>query len=383
MKRREALLSLPGLAYALTQDYKFSNRRTSFSFQKPGKVDVLASLYTWYDATWYDTYRLPFTFPLRAPYHSRNPGVARDQNLEKNHFGIPVDLISWWGPPYKSYEWFKDGYLKASNLESRKFCFLYETYGRLKKHKITHEGKTYTWFDFSDPENEKRFLEDIEYLDKNYFQKYPNCYKVDGRPLLYIWTSNIKNLERVSRKARDKVYLVGNEYILFPPDGSPNISTRIRLQNLGSYDAITGYGVCPVYVAKKYGSLTYQFFIQYVEAVKKWASFLGRRYPDMEIILPLQFAYHDNRGDVDPKDGKNRVLTSTEEQVDTFVRVARYLRDRIPQINRIHLTSYNEHWEGHGAEPSQQYGHTWMRAIKRYMKDNQPYNVPPFLRDLR
>lgn len=380
MKRREALFSLPGLAYALTQDYKFSNQRTSFSFQKPGKVDVLASHYTWYDTSWYRSHLRPFTFPFRAPYHSKNPGVARDQNLEKNHFGLSIDLVSWWGPPYQSYEWFKEGYMRASNFESRKFCFLYETRGRLKEKEVILQGNKYSWFDFSDPENEKRFLEDIDYLDKNYFQKYPNCYKVDGRPLLYIWTTNLKDLERVSRKAREKVYLVGNEYILFPPDPSQDLLNRIRLRNLGCYDAITGYGISAVYVAKKYGSLTYKFLLEYVEAVEKWISLLSRRHPNTELILPLQFAYHDNKGNVDPEDGKNRVLTSTPQQVDNFVRVARYLRDGIPQINRISVTSYNEHWEGHGSEPSQQYGHTWMKTIKRYLKDNQQYYVPQFLR---
>lgn len=377
MKRREAIFSIAGLVFTLANDT--IGKPTFNAFQEINKVDVLAPYYTWYDDNWFYPDLIPHTYPLRAPYHSSDPKVAAKQNREKNHYGVTVDLVSWWGPGTKSYHWFKQGYMQASNFNTRKFCFLYEIKGRLKEKSITINGKEKSYFDFNDPYNKQKFLKDIEFLEKNYFKKYTNYYKVKGRPLLYVWMGNLKNFDKVSQRVREKVYLVGKESIFFPPESTDGMENTKRIRNFNLYDAITQYGISPVYIAKKYGSLTEECIDEYTQAVQRWDSILSIYAPHLELILPLQFAYHDNRGDIDPIDGKRRFFSSTFDQAETFARTARLLIKIIPRIKRINLVSYNEHWEGHGAEPSIQYSDMWLSLIKKYFKDWEPHFIPPYL----
>ncbi|UCC39238.1 MAG: hypothetical protein JSV96_15765 [Candidatus Aminicenantes bacterium] len=314
------------------------------------EYEILVDFYTWYN----DWYLFPMTYPIRGLYHSGDPIVAAAQNDEKNNFGIKIDLVSYWGPSFRCYDLFKAGYLQASNFETREFCFLYEITGLL----LEEDGV----FDFANEFNEQKFFRDIQCLEENYFW-YPNYYRINGKPVVYIWTSNIKNFGEVSRQIRERVYLIGSEPIFFPPrDGD-----KQRIQKLRWYDAITSYGIGRTYVAKEYGSLTVDCISEYFRAVIKWNQILKKYTSGVELIMPIQFAYQDNRGDFDEK-GNRRTFSSTVDQADRFANTVRVLTN-LTGHRRIHLTSYNEHYEGHGSEPSFQYNDLWLRLIKKYFID--------------
>jgi len=351
--------------------------------KKPKEIEVLIDHYTWYHTVPWD--RIAFTSPLRGQYYSNDVLVVEAQNEEKNYYGIPVDVVSWWGPDHYSYALFKEGYLKASNFKTRKFCFLYEIAGRLKQSRVIYnqetneqldssqkEWKKRYYFDFNDPYNQETFLSDINFLEKRHFQKL-NYYRIDGKPVVYIWLDNLANFGPTSHLARKKVYLIGSEPIFYPPE----VGEEYRFMRQRWYDAITCYGINPSYVAETYGSLTDECIAEYTQCAWKWGHHLKLYAPNTKLFLPVEFSYHDNHGD--RRNGKNRIFYCLQGQGEKFVQQVKYLVDSMPRIKGIHITSYNEHYEGTGCEPHLfigpygqviEYKNRWLCLIKKYFKKN-------------
>ncbi len=329
-------------------------RATDNAEKTVGQFDVLAHYCPWYAIPWpWHVY----TTPLRGFYNSYDLMVAAEQNVEKNNYGIDVDLISWGGPIEGNLQpWMLAGYFSAYNLSTRKFAIVYEILALL--------GNKDCW-DFNDPFLEQKFLYDIDYLMNTFFAWFPeNVYKIDNKPVVYLWLPWFKNFGRVSQKAREKVYLVGSELMMYPPDDND----KERIQALKWYDAITSYGIDPIGWAQKYGGVTTEALKEYVQSIIRWDRLLKLYAPKTELILPLQFAYHDNRGDIDSQ-GRTRILTSTPEQAEALAKTVRFLAN-ITGRRRIFLVSYNEHYEGTGAEASVEYGYFWLSLIKKYFTDN-------------
>ncbi|MFC2168118.1 hypothetical protein ACFLRW_03965 [Acidobacteriota bacterium] len=326
------------------------------------QIEILSPHYTWYtEKRWHSGPEFAFTEPLRGHYSSGNPDVVTAQNAEKESYGVGVDVVSWWGPGDLSYNLFKQGYLRAKNFENRPFCFLYEIFRRLPR--TGHEV-----FDFKDPKNVRGFIEDIEYLEKNYFW-YPNYYRINGKPVLYNWWNGLKNFDAVSQQIKDRVYLIGSIDILWPPN---ELETE-KIHALSWFDAISQYGISPIYVAKEYGCISDEFIQKFTKTVLYWENIIKNYCPNLELILPIQYAYQDHRGWVDKKDGKNRTLNHDPIQSEKFTKVVRLLAEKLDCVKRTMLVSYNEHWEGHGAEPSFQYGDMWLALINRFFKKNEPF----------
>lgn len=332
------------------------------SAQNP-KIEVLAHYCAWYQIPWY---LKAYTMPLRGFYNSFDPIVAAAQNEEKDYYGIGVDVLSWPGPWHWQETFLLSGFFQAHNFSNRQFCILYEILPLLGEQQS---------YDFSDPALREKFLFHVDYIAQ-VFGAYPNCYRIDNRPVVYIWTGQFKNFQETSTIARQKIYLVGPESILFPPSASD----QKRIKNLNCFDAITSYGIDPVYLAQKYnGELSWEAIQEFAIATLKWDVVLRLYAPQTDLIIPIQFAYHDNRGDVDAQTGKTRILTSTKEQAELMARTVKSLAEATGRT-KIFLVSYNEHYEGTGAEPSLEQGDWWLQLIKKYFviepKIDDP-NFPP------
>lgn len=388
MKRRDLLktFAASGAASLFNRPGPVFGTRTA---PRVKPAEILIDHYTWYRRPW--TQHV-YTEPLRGHYDSADIATVERQNEEKDFFCVPVDCVSWWGPTEWSYELFKLGYLRAANFSNRKFCFSYEITGRLRKSRvldrppaepdavvpagprIDDEWKKRYYYDFRDPFNRTTFLDDIDFMAANHFEA-ANYYRIDGRPVLYIWLDNLKYFDATSARARKKVYLIGSEPVFFPPERWE--TDRFTRPNW--YDAITCYGMNPVYVAQTWGSLREEFRAAYVRLVRTWVGLLKTYAPDTQYLLPVQFTYHDRRGSVNPKTGRSRILTCLEGEGEAFVREVKALFEEIPRVRGLHLTSYNEHYEGTAFEPSvfegahglkTGYGSRWLATIKRYFKAN-------------
>lgn len=375
MNRREFLLLAGSAALASPIGMRAQKLDTGKGFLDPGSlpdrfcapskhIEILSPHYTWYtEERWSAGPEYAFTKPLRGYYNSGNPDIETAQNTEKESYGIGVDVVAWWGPGDISYDLFKQGYLKARNFENRPFCFLYEIISRLP-------GTGYGDFDFNDPKNVQGFLDDIDYLEKNYFW-YPNYYRINGKPVIYIWWKGLKNFDYVSWKIKDRVALIGSVELLYPPKEHETE----RLHALNWFDAISQYGINPITVAKEYGKISDEFIRKYTYIILTWDYLIKKYNPNLELILPIQYAYQDHRGWVDQNDGKNRTLHHDPTQSEKFTKVTRLLAEKLNCINKCMLVSYNEHWEGHGAEPSYNYGDMWLSLIKRFFKHNESFHL--------
>jgi hypothetical protein len=386
MKRRDVLKSMATAgAVALLPPGAAGLETVPVGRTKP--IEILTNHYTWYSLPWSDKAN---TVPLRGYYDSTDLAVIEAQNKEKNFFGLTTDCVSWWGPEAPSFLKFQEGYLKAANFRTRQFCFGYqiaarlrqssalvrsprESLGRLDPSGRPIEGiwKKKYYFDFADPYNRDTFLSDIEFLGTYFGEE--NYHRIDGRPVIYIWLDNLKNFGNVSRQVRRKVYLIGSEPILFPPE--PSETERLDRPNW--YDAITCYGINPVVVAKTYRTLNADFLAEYTRCVRTYVWLLKTRAPETKLLLPVQFTYHDNRGNYDPKDGRCRVLTCEKEEGPAFLDRVRSLFEEVPRITGILVTSYNEHYEGTAVEPNIfkgvggqtiGYGSRWLINLKKYFK---------------
>lgn len=329
-------------------------------------IDVLAPYYLWYkEESWLSISKTAYTTPLRGNYDSADLDVIIAQNVEKKRYGVGVDLVSWWGP----HEGFEEVYLPRAEVDER-FCgLLYELTGRMP---VMDDG---AFFDFSNNENKKQFLDDIEYMEEHYFNL-PIYYKINGKPILYLWMETVRNLDIVVDEIKDRVFLIGSVRM----DEPPSINDTETFKLLENCDAFSQYGIGPVRLAGEFGFISDEFIERFKTGVREWARIIQKinhdRGLNKELILPIQFAYHDNRGDIDPNNGKSRVLNHDPIQSEKFIKCVRELADELDLVKRVILVSYNEHWEGHGAEPSVQYGNFWLSLIKKYFKDYVP---PPVI----
>lgn len=342
MKKKKVFVSLLLLILATT-GFVFGQTNPS------QKIDVLAHHCAWYKIPW-DL--IAYTMPLKGFYNSSDPIVTAMQNEEKIQYGIGVDVISWAGPRHEQENNLLLGLFQTYNFSARKFCLLYEIIPLLG------DGPIY---DFSDPILKEKFLFHIDYISQ-FASAYPNYYRINNRPVIYIWTGQFKNFEETSAIAREKIYLVGPMPILFPP----NPSAQEYIRNFKCFDAVASYGIDPVYLAQKYnGELSWEAIQEYALAVLKWDFILKAYAPQTDFFIPLQFAYHDNRGDVDAKNGKTRILTSTQQQSEMMAKTVKAMADATGRT-KVFLVSYNEHFEGTSVEPSFEKGDWWLQLIKKY-----------------
>jgi hypothetical protein len=318
--------------------------------QTSPRIEVLAHHCAWYQIPW-DL--IPYTMPLKGLYNSNDPIVAALQNEEKIQYGIGVDVVSWPGPLHTQENALLSGLCQTYNFSARKFCFLYEIIPLLG------DGPIY---DFSDPVLREKFLFHVDYISQ-FSSAFPNYYRINNRPVVYIWTGEFRNFQEVSALARQKIYLVGPLPILFPP--SPSAQEYIR--NFKCFDALTSYGIDPVYLAQKYnGELSWEAIQEFAIATLKWDTILKVFAPQTDLFISLQFAYHDNRGDVDAKTGKTRILTSTKEQAELMAKTVQSLTLATGRT-KVFIVSYNEHFEGTSVEPSFEQGDWWLQLIKKYL----------------
>lgn len=338
--------------------------------QEPEENLVLTSMFFWYDEgrQWhwpiYDT-PLKSVFGEKQPYYSGDVWLSEVQNEIKDKYGIGADLISWWGPGHWQEAYVLASYFNAANLYKRQYGILYEVTDLLI------DSGSYC-YDFNNPYNARLFKYHIQYL-LDYFFDHPirgkHALRIDGRPVVYIWTGNFQNFSAVSEEVREKVYLVGPEPIFFPPGGNEYSNDKERIKKLNCWDAIADFGMSCTYIAGKYGSLTVEAVEEYARAVTQWHRILSLYAPDTEWMLPILFNYHDNRGDTDPLTGKSRILNCTPEQAEIFMKAVKRLSE-FTGYNKLNVTSWNEHYESSGIEPTEEHGYLWLELIKKYLIDD-------------
>lgn len=198
-----------------------------------------AYYYPWYshDRHWHEGYLAEEGDPALGNYSSRTPSVIR-QHLEWSRNGdIDNWVCSWWGPG----SWEDDTLRRyiapvistENNPENPTLCVFYEAEGILgmdPERGIVFDEKT-----------TDQFVEDFGYLAETYFDL-PSYYRIDGKPVVYIYLSRTfagdyaSAIARVRAKVRSlghEVFLIGDEVYWGDPE-----ENRVAL-----WDAVTAYNL--------------------------------------------------------------------------------------------------------------------------------------------
>jgi hypothetical protein len=336
---------------------------------RPLQVQRFAHYCDWHtkcvEGPWCDSWRFVSTIPFLRDalpgigYRSDDPVVIHAHNREMWANGI-IPLVSWWGPTAPAGgDAFLDRYLSEWDTAAPvKPGLLYEVTGRLK---IVNDT-----VDFADPENAERFIADVRYLSARFWSRYPErFYRIDGRPVLFIWLTQAFRgpFDEVVARARREVpfYLIGSDF---------NIPTCFRpgLESIvDATDALSAYGVYAPSLAARYGGkITESYISDYATSAKEWSLWLREHTRGTSLILPLQFAFDDRL--VEPP-RNHPPMTCTPEVASRLAQTAHTLiagsqlecGNLLPYVLFV---SYNEHFEGTAAEPSDRYGEDWLNILR-------------------
>ena len=310
------------------------------------------------------------SFALPRGYASEDPFIIGEHNRRAEQHGFAW-LWSWWGRTgVAGNDATLRHYLDADPGATVPLLILHESTGILEAHA---DG----FFDFDDPVNFQRFVDDVAFLDRTYWSspRYARRFlRVDGRPVLFTWVSrNFTGAwpEAVAAARREAdFYLVGSEFVLdLRPDGSPRVRDDLA-EVLAPLDAVSSYGIYdPRYVPLS-GHLDGAYRGRYEQALRGWAELVTRIAPDVGFIPPLQFAYDDHY--VRPR-ARHPPLVSTVDEAIAAGKVTRGLLDdaRVGDVRYrsvrpiVFLVSWNEHLEGSAVEWTYERGYQYAIVADR------------------
>jgi len=191
-----------------------------------------------------------------------------------------VPLVSWWGPQAPAGDRFLKLYLPIAGPQ---LGLLYEAIG---DGRLAPNGKP---IDFNDGAVVAQFVREMEHLRDTFFDgpSGNRFFRVDGRPLVFIWITNAFRgpFDSVAASVREFVYLVGSEFHIpaYIPAGHGPIVRGL--------DAITSYGF---YDTDRYPEeMNDEFLAGYTNGIRKWREVLAAEAPGVQLIPPMTFAYDE------------------------------------------------------------------------------------------
>ena len=273
-----------------------------------------------------------------------------------------IALVSWWArhgePQAFAGDDFFNMYLSVQSPV--RIGILYEMTARL------YAG-TDGMYDFNDPANRERVLDDMEYLTETYFRKYPDrFFTIDGRVPVYFWaTPAVRGpfaavLDEV--RLRFPIYVITSPFSL---NGVPSSGGEV-MDMIRSSDAVTAYGTYDRdETIATGGVMTDEYIAKISTAWLAWSRTLHLKVnaPNTKLILPFSFAFNNMLAH---PDSINPPLTTTPTQACREMTSLRAVLNSTNGTNIIgvNVVSLTEVYEGTAVMPSEQYGPTLYNFIK-------------------
>jgi len=278
--------------------------------------------------------------PALGEYDDSDPEVI-SQHLEwfrKSNIGLVV--TSWWGPGRVEDTTTRDILMEHTYLGNLKVALHYETTGRIKP----EYGD-----DMSVAEG------DIQYMCENYFD-HPNYYKIDDRPVLFIYISRkleelgtlssaLLAMRTTASKCGHSIYIVGDAIFAKAPEAK---------SSFGYFDAVTNYDVYGSSGSSKRDTpyAGAEAIDKYYEEQEKWRNLAFEE--DCRFIPPVSPGYNDRAVRLE-KDNPplSRRLTADDEEGSLFkYQLEKALPLTDPDLgNLIMVNSFNEWHEDTQIEP--------------------------------
>ncbi len=305
--------------------------------------------YTWYDEQNHWEKGVAHE-PFLGFYNSGDRAIAEQQIEWMTAAGIDVAAVEW-SSPWIPEAHFRDGFLRASNLNKLRWCFFYDTIQRFQQFGDFSPDR----IDFSDPSFGKLLVDDITRLAREFFG-HPQYYRIDGRPVIWIyltrsfagnWRATLAELRRRTAELGTPIYIIADEVWYTDPEPS----------RLESFDAVSSYFL---YDSDRMGgqaswSLTEMADI-FFPAYERWQAeaplvrnrMSGRPVAFMPAVVP-QFDDRAVRGNLHPP-----VLAQSRQEIVDILLRAKHLAalNADPQERIVWITSFNEWHEGTALEPT-------------------------------
>jgi hypothetical protein len=281
--------------------------------------------------------------------------------------GINVFFISWSGRydenTYYNDRRLKDIFLNNSLISDVKFVILYETHGRLKK---DEDG----FIDLNNEENKKVFIEDFEYLSKNYFSN-PSYLKIRGKSAIYIYDSPVitlktKNVGEIFNEVRNwvksvsgyDVYLVSSEVKGWFDPYDSKTQERLMLFECNS-DWAAQYGGTPGvddWFMDNYDENVLKVYEAYSKVLK------GLEKDFMPSVIP---GFRNVR-----KESYTTPHIIVERNVERFTKRLKYaLSTTHPNLVLIRVDTLNDHHENTQIEPTTNEVYKFLEAVFKVLKE--------------
>jgi len=176
-------------------------------------------------------YLVPQQAPWVGHYSSRDTLVIR-QHLEwMEDYGIDFMACSWWGQEYYDNFSLRDYIAPEMNGSTVRFCIFYET-------PILGMDA----YIFIGPEEEAKLISDFTYFAENFFS-HPNYLTIDGRPVVFLYMSNLLegNYEQAFANVRSELQNLGYDLYLIGDEWGETIPTDDTIAHFQFLDGITSY----------------------------------------------------------------------------------------------------------------------------------------------
>ena len=291
--------------------------------------------YPWYDDGGHNWTNHTVSDPVLGEYDGTSPEVVHQHLKWSLEHGIRWWSISWWGPDSMTDRNLKQGLSSVEGFDVIDFSILYETVGRFEEYD----------FDLSDEEAKERLIDDLAYLEQEYFSR-ENYLHVNGHPLIYFYISDALHgeVENAFEQAREK--LETDPYILASiKHGSDPKAAHIT----AVADGVTSYNP---YTPRS--DIEDIFHDTYEKEIATMNYAAGNANLDFfPVIIP---GYNDT-GLPEEQRQDNPILSASP---DRFERVCDQARPHFEAAEGVLITSFNEWYENTQIEPSKEYGSDYL-----------------------
>lgn len=268
----------------LVSDGEFSEEYSFSVFVEEEKDMVGVYYYPWhgdYDRVFHGRKYLrefldPAQLPVLGEYNDTEAQVIEQHFRWSEYAGINLWVSSWWGPHGMTDLTMRNRVMTNPKINDIKIALFYETTNRLTDKSISDDK-------WNSVEN---VASDIQHM-ATYFWGHPNYYKIDGRPVLFVYLTRAMESRGILKEAIDimreqaslfgfDIYIVGDHVFGNPPSAPGEMALLDAVTNYDVYGSSGGRNVLYAtqegvdnYYAKmaKWKSLASEVGVKFIPAV--------------------------------------------------------------------------------------------------------------------